>query len=278
MKKTTLRALLSICLAMATVLPASAWERIETIDGAVFEGTIAELDLVLTDEYEGEVVLPRESLDHVEVTPEGLLKATLKDGSEVQGRASASVTINIGLLQRRFPLTAIRTIEFDQFIPLSTTESVEACPLRVEMPLPEVVSSTKKWRVEATSSARCNGTYLTGLTFQRKYAGGYQAAHGAVTIEQLEVTPIMVVGGDGHQTLTIDVRLLQGDQVIGKGRHSLSLGPRARTDVGAVAMRYEQQELEAGGETPLLQIQALLTESSEPPAQSTGMWWFWISF
>ncbi|HVR73665.1 MAG TPA: hypothetical protein VMT52_05010, partial [Planctomycetota bacterium] len=251
---------------------------IETVDGTVFEGTIAELDLVLTGEHAGEVVLPRESLDRIEITPDGRLKATLKDGTEVLGESSASVTVNIGLLQRRFPISALKSVAFDRFIPLSSAETVEACPLRIELPVPEVVEGGKRWRVEGTSKAQCDGTFLTGLTFHRRQTGGYRTAGGAVTFAQLEVTPLMIIGGDGYQNLTVDVRLVQGNQTLGKGRSSFAIGPQEGADLDSIAVRYQQEHLEASRETPILQIQALLTEGEEPPAPSTGTWWFWISF
>lgn len=278
MKNQILVSLLAVVCAVIASDPLLAWERIETVDGTVFEGTIAELELVLTDEQAGEVVLPRESLDGIEIASDGRLKATLKDGTEVVGEASASVTVNIGLLQRRFPLSALKSIQFDRFIPLSNAEVVEACPLRIELAVPEILEGEKKWRVEGTSKAQCDGTFLTGMTLRRRQAGGYQTADGPVTFSELEVTPLMVIGGDGYQNLTVDVRLVQGNQTLGKGRRSFAIGPQTREDLDEIAVRYQQQILESNPETPTLQIQALLTEGDEPPAPSTGIWWFWIAF
>jgi hypothetical protein len=278
MKNQILLSLLVVVCVVTSPRQLFAWERIETVNGSVFEGTIADLDLVLTDEHAGEVVLPRESLDEIEITPDGHLKATLKDGTEVRGKAEASVTVSIGLLQRRFQLSALRSIEFDRFIPLSYAETVEACPLRIEVAVPELANGEKRWRAEGSSKAQCDGTFLTGMTFRRRQSAGYRIGDRAVSPAELEVTPLMVIGGDGYQNLTVDVRLVQGDHILGKGRRSLAIGPQEVAELDYIAVPYHQEDLESNSEIPTLQIQALLTEGKEPPAPSTATWWFWIAF
>lgn len=278
MKKIILHPLLVLLLMLAVMVPARAWERIETRDGKVFRGAIPNLELVLIDDQAGEAILPRASLKRVEVGPNGQVTATLKDGTVVKGEGSASVTMDLGLMKRRFPLSGLKELDFDRFVPTTHSESVKACPLRVEVPIPELADKQKKWRTTGTSKVQCDGNFLTGLTFRWRKTGSVRIGDRDGTASELQVTPLMIVGREGYQNLTLDLRLVQDGEVLGKARDSTLIGPQQGAELDEILIRYYHEDLEAGSSAPKLQIQALLTEGEKPPEPQTATWWFWVAF
>lgn len=265
-----MRILIIILTVLGHAFPLSAWELLLTKDGTEIEGDVTQPEFLFRDQSGGEFVIPRAAVESFEAAEEGLIKAVLKDGTNVVGLLEGKLEIGDGLIRRRYAGSDIKHVYFDQFIVIRREEKYHSCPIRIELDASVILFGESSVASTALPSlVECEGFRIGHIAFSRK---GRVKAGKDISID----ANVALDAPDGEdQLVNLSIQLLQGATVIAKGKSKFTVAS-GKVSVVPLAIRFPGQKLDVGGPEARFHVQVVSQDASREVERGGVFWWFTI--
>jgi hypothetical protein len=248
---------------------AEAWERLTTKQGYTVEGEVSQAELVLHESGGGEVVIPKAALVQLDALESGL-RATLRDGTVLEGDLVEKIEIGDGLVRRRFSPDEISEIEFHRFIEAAGTDLRETCPIRIRIDAsPALFAESRVAPNTATRFISCNGGAIERIIFSRP-SDRRPGKDARLTAEAHLRMP------DGEdQLVDLSVDLMQGDRLIDRAHSRLTIAADATTKV-AVELDFPWDSVDLSAPAPHLLVQLVRQDKKSKVERGSVFWWFTV--